>query len=390
MPTAPRLLVLATDPWGVGGIQRITRSVLATLSDAYGPDRAGLLAIWEGDGLLPPCVILHRGHPARAGSTGRVPLGARISYATAAVRAARRWRADPLLVVACHPHLAPIAWVAARAAKSPFVVWCYGIEVWGSLRRSVRAALTRADRLLAISEFTADRLDEAVPGARTRTTVVSPGATVVDIPDDPVARDSMLVLTVSRLDPEHAYKGVDTLLLAWPRVLMEVPNAHLTVVGDGGARAHLEGLARRLDVGKSVCFLGRVSDDELRSLYARTGLFALPGRARLGARPEGEGFGVVFLEAGAAGLPVVAGDAGGAREAVVDGETGLLVDPEDPDDVAEAIVWVLTDPAVARRLGTAGRRHANGPGSEAAFRARVLEVVDELVTSRSPGDPVQV
>src|SRR5207249_10983994 len=117
-------------------------------------------------------------------------------------------------------------------------------------------------------------------------------------------------------------------------VLWRVRDAELVIVGDGPDRQRLERTASLLRLDGRVRFAGRVSDEELASLYAGATVFALPGRARLGPHPEGEGFGLVFIEAGAAGLPVVAGRAGGTTEAVVDGETGLLVDPEDPDDIA--------------------------------------------------------
>jgi phosphatidyl-myo-inositol dimannoside synthase len=163
------------------------------------------------------------------------------------------------------------------------------------------------------------------------------------------------VLTVARLDAANAYKGVDTLLYAWPLVLTRVPGAILRVVGAGTDRARLERIAGYLGVAWQVRFDGWLPDADLAAAYQAARAFALPGRIHHTGGPAGEGFGLVFLEAAAAGLPCVAGRAGGALEAVVDGETGLLVDPESPRDVAGAIAFLLTQPAEAQRMGAAGR-----------------------------------
>jgi phosphatidylinositol alpha-1,6-mannosyltransferase len=171
---------------------------------------------------------------------------------------------------------------------------------------------------------------------------------------------------------------VDTLLLAWLHVLRHAPDAELTVIGDGDDRARLERRAERLGVASRVRFRGRVSDAELRDAYAQARVFALPGRARLGAHAEGEGFGLVFLEAAAAGLPSVAGRAGGAVEAVEDGVTGILVDPNSPQAVARAIVSILREPDLARSMGEAGRRRVEREFSGERFRGRIGALIAEL------------
>src|SRR5262249_52881604 len=147
-------------------------------------------------------------------------------------------------------------------------------------------------------------------------------------------RTGHTVLCVARLDRDDMYKGVDMLLRAWPRVLEGSPDARLVVVGDGNDRPRLAGIAASVGVEAAVEFRRRVPDNELGELYRTATVFALPGRARMGPAPEGEGFGLVFIEAQAAGLPPIAGRAAGAMEALVDGETGLFVDPDDPEDIA--------------------------------------------------------
>jgi phosphatidylinositol alpha-1,6-mannosyltransferase len=162
--------------------------------------------------------------------------------------------------------------------------------------------------------------------------------------------DRPVVSSVSRL---VARKGHDVLIRAMARVRAYAPGATLVVVGDGPSRGRLEGLAAKAPPG-SVVFAGEVPEEDLPRYYALGDVFALPCRSRLGGL-EVEGFGLVFLEAAACGRPVVVGDSGGAREALVDGVTGILVDGRDVARVADAIGGLLADPERARAMGAAGR-----------------------------------
>jgi phosphatidylinositol alpha-1,6-mannosyltransferase len=257
-------------------------------------------------------------------------------------------------------------------------VWCYGLESWGPPRRSVRAALERADLVFAISHFTAEQVSAWTRQANVE--VVHLGLPPdFDPASDPSPRDKRVVLAVSRLEPSDSYKGVDTLLYSWPRVLAHIPDARLTVVGDGSDRARLERVAAYLGIDARVRFAGHVGDERLRLLYSTAAVFALPGRVRLQPSPAGEGFGLVFLEAAAFGLPVVAGRAGGALDAVVDADTGFLVDPEDPEAVAAMIVELLEDPELARRFGEAGRARVANEFSFERFAERLHTMVDRVV-----------
>jgi phosphatidylinositol alpha-1,6-mannosyltransferase len=161
-----------------------------------------------------------------------------------------------------------------------------------------------------------------------------------------------LVVSVSRLVPR---KGMDVLIEASARLAATGRHPDLTVViaGQGREKSRLERLIRRR--GAPVRLLGRVPGGDLAGLYACADAFALCCRSRW-AGLEQEGFGIVFLEAAAAGVPQVAGDSGGASEAVVHGETGLVVaDPRDPGAVAEALRSLLADPNRRRRMGRAAR-----------------------------------
>ena len=152
------------------------------------------------------------------------------------------------------------------------------------------------------------------------------------------------------------------------------------VVGDGADRTRLERVSRRAGSNGRVRFVGRLSDSELHELYRTAAVFALPTRARVGAGAAGEGFGLVFVEAAAAGLPVVAGRSGAVPEVVEDAETGLLVDPTDPDAVAEAIGTLLDDPKLRARMARAARARVKERFTFEAFGDRVAELLGGLAS----------
>jgi phosphatidylinositol alpha-1,6-mannosyltransferase len=280
-------------------------------------------------------------------------------------------------VIACHTHLAPVAWAVAKVAGGPYAVWCHGFEAWGRLRRSVVFGLRRAALVGTHSTFGARAVEAAagLPAGNVR--VVAPGlpSGFVVPPGRP---EGCSVLTVARLEAADAYKGVDTLILAWPLVLAQAPEAELIVVGDGSDRQRLEAIAEALGIESRVRFLGRVSDGDLGRAYATARIFALPGRHSVGPDAQGEGFGIVFIEAGAASLPVVAGRGAGTDDAVAHGVSGLLVDPKDLHDVAGAIIQLLENPELARRMGEGGRERAAGLFSESRFKREVGGLLDEL------------
>jgi phosphatidylinositol alpha-1,6-mannosyltransferase len=216
--------------------------------------------------------------------------------------------------------------------------------------------LRRVDRFFPVSRYTAGVLeDQGV--APDRITVVPNG---VD-PDRYRAGDGNawrrthglpagpLVLTLCRLVPR---KGIDTVLRSLPAVVRAVPDVHYAIAGSGPDRERLERIVREVDQWDRVTFVGRVPEDEVPACLSAADVFAMPARSE---PPDVEGFGLVFLEAGACGRPVVGARAGGVPDAIIPGETGLLVEPDDLDGLAEALVELLTDPELAARLGRQGR-----------------------------------
>lgn len=163
-------------------------------------------------------------------------------------------------------------------------------------------------------------------------------------------QDACVALTVARLVP---HKGQDVALRACAAVVRQHPNLRYMIVGDGNNESALRRLAQDLGIADRVAFVGSLTDHEVAEAYATSDVY-------LGlSRQEGvdiEGFGISFIEASASGLPVIAGDSGGVRSAVRDGETGILVAPNDVDAVAAALRRVLADTERRRAMGRAGRR----------------------------------
>jgi phosphatidylinositol alpha-1,6-mannosyltransferase len=262
----------------------------------------------------------------------------------------------------------PLGAVGPQLAR-PYMVVAHGAEIPVAGRIPVVGAiLARVLRggagAVAGGNYAAAELTRAA-GRPLDVAAIPPGVDTerfVPVPERerPVIRRSLglpedgpLVVNVGRLVPR---KGADVLIEAVARLRSTHPDLTLAVAGTGRDRQRLERLATRRRA--PVRFLGRVADDRLPALYACADVFAAPNRARWGGL-EQEGFGIVFVEAAACGIPQVAGDSGGAPEAVVDGETGLLVErPGIPSEVASALERLIGDPSERHRLGRQSRRRA--------------------------------
>jgi phosphatidylinositol alpha-1,6-mannosyltransferase len=244
----------------------------------------------------------------------------------------------------------------------PYLVMAHGFDYWMSAMPGanawLRRATRRASRVPVCSAFIGKTVRTAVP-AHVPVSVLTPGVDVERFrPDLPTADirgalgvgDRPLVVCVSRL---VARKGQDVLIHAMRRIRRQVPDAALLVVGGGPAEARLRRLARSAPP-RSVFFAGEVPAADLPRYYAVGDVFAMPCRNRL-AGLEVEGWGIVFLEAAACGRPVVVGDSGGARETLLDGQTGYLVDGSDVAEVGDAVARILGDPDLRERMGKAGR-----------------------------------
>ncbi|MDX2530018.1 glycosyltransferase family 4 protein [Streptomyces europaeiscabiei] len=208
---------------------------------------------------------------------------------------------------------------------------------------------TRSRIATALTPQAAGRMVQLPPGVDEKT--FHPGSGGAEVRARLGLTDRPVVVCVSRLVPR---KGQDTLIRAMPGILAEEPDAVLLIVGGGPYDNELRRLAHETGVAASVRFTGAVPWSELPAHYGAGDVFAMPCRTRRGGL-DVEGLGIVYLEASATGLPVVAGDSGGAPDAVLDGETGWVVRGGSPEDAAERIVTLLGDPELRARMGQRGR-----------------------------------
>ncbi|WP_298552638.1 glycosyltransferase family 4 protein [Streptomyces luteogriseus] len=251
------------------------------------------------------------------------------------------------------------------AGAERLVATTHGHEAgWAQLpaaRQLLRRIGDGTDTITYLGEYTRSRIAPALtPEAGARMAQLPPGVDEKTFHpgsggDEVRARlgltDRPVVVCVSRLVRR---KGQDTLIRALPRILAAEPDTVLLIVGGGPYENDLRRLARETGVSSSVRFTGAVPWSELPAHYGAGDVFAMPCRTRRGGL-DVEGLGIVYLEASATGLPVVAGDSGGAPDAVLDGETGWVVKGGSPEEAADRITVLLGDAELRRRMGERGR-----------------------------------
>lgn len=339
------LFAVADYPPRIGGVARYHAAVARALGDAVAVHRVALDQHWLR---LPP--QLHR--------------------------IARAQRADTILVGEVLP-VGTAAYMIHALRRMPYAVICHGLDLRSAQRVPRKRWLTRrilrhADRVVVNSTFTRDLAVAA--GARAgRTSIVHPPlgitpdlaqpAPVVDVRHAGGLEHSRIILSVGRL---VARKGFDDLIHAVALLHREFPRVVLVIVGGGPERERLGTLARA--EGLAVRFVPPCDDATLAAWYRACDVFALlPHELPSG---DVEGFGMVYLEAGACGKPVIGTRSGGVSDAVHDRETGILVSPDDPAAACAAIAELFRDPATARRLGTNGAAAAAQRNTEFSAELR--------------------
>lgn len=283
-------------------------------------------------------------------------------------RVAPMMRGGCSLVICEHVNLMPL--VAAFAPRGlPCLCWIYSLEVWNGLSLVRRRALRRADRLLVLAEASRRRTQELLPELKSLS-VCYPGVSAPLRAVEKRQPDSGTILTVGRIVQAELYKGQDALIAAMPQVVRALPDARLVIVGEGDGKSGLMHMARELGIDGAVHFTGELSPAELDRCYRDAALFAMPARL--------EGFGLVYAEAMAYGLPVLAGDCDTSPEIVEHGRTGWLVAPHDTHALAQRIIEMLSRPELARAMGAAGRRRYERLFTPRAFEQRLWRELDSL------------
>jgi glycosyltransferase involved in cell wall biosynthesis len=320
-----------------GGIQSISQFITRAAREIY-PD-ASISVFSKNDTSYPD--------PNTACLDSFVPFGwwperfRTAAFAASLFRAGIRER--PNVIFTTHAHFTPAAIALKRFRAFQLIAIGYGTDVWDIGSANLKNALRRADRLLAISNFTRQKMagelnidssaislfwctfdqEKFIPGPKPHFLLKRYN----------LRSDQPVILTIGRLAANEQYKGYDQALRALPAIKQRFPNVRYIIGGRGGDRPRIESLAKELGVGENVILSGFIPEHELVSHYNLCDVFAMPSK--------GEGFGIVFLEALSCGKPVIAGNKDGSVDAVLNGQLGLLVDPDSVDEIAAAIIAVI-------------------------------------------------
>ena len=251
-----------------------------------------------------------------------------------------------------------------RSGAQKIVALTHGHEVWWAkvppFSFAIRFMSRNIDAITYLGEYTKSEISKAFSKTEvTKLVQIAPGIDVEHfVPTDSSKlraelglADKSVIISVGRL--VHR-KGQDKLIAALPAIKVEVPNVHLVLIGVGPHQDYLEKLASKLNVSDCITFIGRINYAELPTYICLGDIFAMPSRSRFFGL-EVEGLGIVYLEASACGLPVVGGKSGGAPDAVLIGETGLVVDGTKPAEIASACIELLNNPELCALMGAAGR-----------------------------------
>lgn len=304
-----KIVFLASDPRGTGGIQRFNGALLAAL----------------------------RENGAETETVYREKFSSPFAFAWSALRTVFRVRPD---AVWCgHINFAFLGWLASKFGFR-YAVFTHGIETWNLSARQ-KKYLRRAALVIAVSNFTAERLIRQVPALQKNIFILPntvDGQEFYPMDKSEAKKGAgvagqKVILTVARLDARERYKGYDRVLEALPDIIKAMPEAMYVLAGEGSDAGRIRAKAAALGVAGALRMPGRVKRENLRELYNAADVFVMPS--------TGEGFGIVFLEALACGTPVIAGNKDGSVDALLGGELGLLVDPDDNAAIAAAILTVL-------------------------------------------------
>lgn len=302
---------------------------------------------------------------------------------------AKGGRVDLLIATTWNVARGIVKLVQRRGGKVVTVV--HGLEVTRKMPGVKKAwmlhTLKSSDRIVSVSQFTRDRLVSQFKIPEERLVVVANGVdTRLFYPAEPPSaiidklgiKNEKIILTLARV---IGRKGHDRVIAAMPKVLEEVPDAKYLICGPANEtyKEQLEAMIKDLKLNDRVIFVGYLAQDELNAVYNACDVYVMASREIVGLG-DTEGFGITFLEANACAKPVIGGASGGVVDAIVHGETGYLVDPENTDDIAQRIISLLIEPGLAVEMGLKGReRVVAGYTWEAAAQ----NMMDALVSDNA-------
>jgi asparagine synthase (glutamine-hydrolysing) len=365
-----RILALLTDAFGgIGGIAKFNRDLLTAIADHPNVSIVN---------------VLPRIMPFQPDN-----IPGKIVYVTEAVGGKAKYlkaffstlsRGQPFDLVICgHINLLPLARLAGIIAKAPVLLITHGIDAWQPTKnRLTNYVVTKVNQFISVSELTKQRFSnwtglpqglgwllpncfepqDFTPGTKSPSLLRRYGL-----------EGKLVLMTCGRMTSTEMSKGFDRIIQLLPTLIKKIPNIAYLIVGDGDDRPHLESMARQLRVDDRVVFAGYVSEAEKADHYRLADVYVMPSR--------GEGFGIVYLEAMACGIPVVGSGIDGSREALRDGMLGILVDPDSPDDIKRGILEALGRPRGVVPEGLTYFSYDN-------FELKCHRIIDRILTPVQP------
>jgi glycosyltransferase involved in cell wall biosynthesis len=287
------------------------------------------------------------------------------------------------LVIAVHLGVLVPTLEYARARNIPTCVVGHGIEIWGEQEPEIRTALHDVCRIVAVSRYTRQRILERNPGVDDKTVVIWPSVDTswFNVGQDVRPSDLDNLLTVCRVTAASSYKGIDLVLEALPEAIARVGKPiEYRIVGDGDDVRRLKRLAKKCGVDEMTRFIGLVSPEQLRELYRQCTILVMPSYVseREGGLWTGEGFGIVYVEAGACGKPAIACDVGGQTDAILHQQTGILIPPK-VSRLSETIADCLRSPDRTAAMGSRARVFVEQNFSETFFQQRWLTLITDML-----------
>jgi phosphatidylinositol alpha-1,6-mannosyltransferase len=332
-----RVLFLTMEAFGgIGGIAKYNRDFLRALCAA--PKIEEVVAVPRLMPLVPETLPPNLTYIREA-------LPNRVSYIKAVFKILIKWTRFNL--IACgHIKLLPLAILAKFITRAPLLLIIYGVDAWDLPKNIVlKYFLSKIDLVISISEITKQRFMQwshvnqnkfyILPNAITQKNY-GVGGKSRKLIEHYNLKDKIVLMTLGRLSAEEKYKGFDEVMELLPELAKQIPDIAYLIVGDGDDRPRLEAKAKALGIKGRVVFTGFIPESEKADHYRLADVFVMPGR--------GEGFGFVFLEALACGIPAVGSTLDGSREALRGGSLGILVDPRHPEDIQAGIFEALRRP----------------------------------------------
>ncbi len=328
-------------------------------------------------------VIHNSGNPTALVELKKSSFWGKLSFIGRALAKVITFRPD--IIIVGHVNFSPFCLLIKKFFGIRYAVTVHGIDVWEIKSKMKIEGLKGAASIISVSHYTEERMVKEIPELRDKVVVIAPTVdserfTIAEKSAALIASHNLagkkIVLTVARLSKEEGYKGYDKVIRAFPKILAAVPNAHYVIVGNGSDRERMEELVNNLKLEHSVTFAGRVTDEVLPDYYNLADVFAMPSK--------GEGFGIVFIEAAACGIPVIAGNQDGSVDAALNGELGLLINPDSIEEIEQAIIEVLRGTARADFYNKNALREKTVMAfGIQSFKGKIADLITQLESAKN-------